>query len=141
MRQLATLLLCLAAGAACAQAPAVAAASDLRFALDEAVAAFEKDTRRRVRAVYGSSGNFYTQIRQGAPFELFLSADEDFVFKLASAGRTEDRGVPYAIGRIVLFAPASSTLKVDARLEGLRDAVARGAVKRFAIANPGHAPY
>lgn len=130
------------AGAAAAQlAPAVAAASDLRFALDEVASSFRKETKRSAKIAYGSSGSFFTQIEQGAPFELFLAADEGFVFKLAASGRAEDRGVLYAIGRIVLFAPHGSPLKIDEPLAGLRQAVAKGAVRRFAIANPGHAPY
>jgi molybdate transport system substrate-binding protein len=77
----------------------------------------------------------------GAPFELFLSADEAFVEKLADAGLTRDRGALYAVGRVVLYAPHGSRLTVDERLEGLRTLLARGGVTRFAIANPEHAPY
>jgi molybdate transport system substrate-binding protein len=81
------------------------------------------------------------QVTAGAPFELFLSADEAFVEKLADGGFTRDRGVLYAIGRIVIFAPEGSPLVVDERLDGLRALVARTASMRFAIANPEHAPY
>lgn len=119
----------------------VAAASDLKFALDEIAAAFRQQMRLRVRLVYGSSGNFVRQIEQGAPFELFLSADEDFVFRLAQQGLARDRGVLYAIGRIVLFVPAGSPIDPDGDLSGLRRALERGQVARFAIANPEHAPY
>jgi molybdate transport system substrate-binding protein len=72
--------------------PRVAAASDLKFALDEIAAAYRQETGAPVTVVYGSSGNFTRQIQQGAPFELFLSADEGFVFQLADAGLTRDRG-------------------------------------------------
>ena len=72
--------------------PSVAAASDLKFALDEIAARFERDTGKTVRLTYGSSGNFYRQIQQGAPFELFLSADEDYVSRLAQEGLTVDGG-------------------------------------------------
>jgi molybdate transport system substrate-binding protein len=119
----------------------VAAASDLKFALDEILARFERDSGVRVRAVYGSSGQFARQIEQGAPFDVFLSADEAFVFRLADRGLTRDRGVLYAIGRIVLFVPAGSTLEPVADLSGLRRALAQGSPTRFAIANPEHAPY
>lgn len=122
-------------------APTVAAASDLKFALDEIVASYAASTRRAVKTVYGSSGNFYRQIEQGAPFAIFLSADEEFVFRLAAAGRAEDRGVMYATGRIVLFAPRGSPLSVDAQMAGLKAALAAGRIQRFAIANPEHAPY
>lgn len=121
--------------------PAIAAASDLKFALDEIAAAFAASTRRQVKTVYGSSGNFYRQIEQGAPFEIFMSADEEFVFKLAAAGRAHDKGVLYATGRIVLFAPKGSSLTVDAQMAGLKLALSAGRLQRFAIANPEHAPY
>jgi molybdate transport system substrate-binding protein len=121
--------------------PAIAAASDLQFALEEVAAKFQADTNRSVRLIFGSSGNFTTQLMHGAPFEMFLSADEGFVFKLADAGRTRDRGALYAEGRIVLFAPKGSALKPDAGFKDLRVALADGRIKRFAIANPEHAPY
>ena len=79
---------CGGAIAAQSDVPAVAAASDLKFALEETTSAFRAATQRDVKLVFGSSGNFYTQIGQGAPFQLFMSADESFVFKLADAGRT-----------------------------------------------------
>jgi molybdate transport system substrate-binding protein len=77
----------------------------------------------------------------GAPFELFLSADEDYVLRLHKAGLTQGRGDIYAIGRIVLFAPTASPLAVDGGMGGLRRALTDGKVRRFAIANPDHAPY
>ncbi len=133
-------LLCV--GAVTAQgAPTVAAASDLQFALDEIVVAFRQQTGKAVRVTYGSSGNLFRQIAQGAPFELFLSADEGFVFQLADAGLTPDRGVPYARGRIVVFAPHGSPVEADPELAGLRQALAEGRIRRLAIANPEHAPY
>lgn len=127
--------------AAQVDAPALAAASDLKFALEEIAAQFRASTGREVRPVFGSSGNFYRQIEQGAPFQIFMSADESFVYKLADAGKAEDRGHLYAVGRIVLFARHGSALKVDSQLAGLRSAVSAGAIRRFAIANPEHAPY
>jgi molybdate transport system substrate-binding protein len=95
----------------------------------------------RVELIFGSSGNLTRQLIDGAPFELFLSADETFVDKLADAGLTRDRGVLYAIGRLVIFAPHGSPLAVDERLDGLRALLSKGGVGRFAIANPEHAPY
>lgn len=70
-----------------------------------------------------------------------MSADEEFVFRLAASGKTEDRGVQYAIGRIVLFAPEGSALGLDERMDGLKAALAQGRIQRFAIANTEHAPY
>jgi molybdate transport system substrate-binding protein len=121
--------------------PIVAAASDLQFALTEIAAAFEAEERAEVQLVFGSSGNLTRQIRDGAPFELFFSADESFVGELHAAGLTQDAGDLYAIGRIVLFAPKGSPLELDADLVGLAALVRRGGPLRFAIANPDHAPY
>ena len=123
------------------RAPIVAAASDLQFALQAIAQAFAAETRDRVELVFGSSGNLTRQVIAGAPFELFLSADEAFVEKLAQGGFTRDRGVLYAIGRIVIFAPEGSPLQVDEQLEGLRALVTRNGKLRLAIANPEHAPY
>ena len=124
-----------------ADPPAVAAAADLKFALSEIAGVFARETGRNVRLSFGSSGNFTQQIEQGAPFELFLSADENYVFRLADKGFTVDRGVPYAVGRLVLFVPQTSPLKADASFADLRAALSDGRLKRFAIANPEHAPY
>ena len=121
--------------------PTVAAASDLKFAIDEVAARFEKETGQKLRLVFGSSGNFKTQILQGAPFHLFMSADENFVFELADAGKTEDRGRAYAIGRIGIMVPHGSPLKPDGALKDLAAALQDGRLQKFAIANPDHAPY
>jgi len=144
LRSAAALFLGLLAGApvrAAQDAPLVAAAADLRFALDEIAAAFARDTGRSVRIVYGSSGNFRRQIAEGAPFEVFLSADEAYVFALAKQGLTVDEGILYATGRLVLVVPEGSPLKLDPELADLAAAVADGRVRKFAIANPEHAPY
>ena len=122
-------------------APLVAAASDLQFALDEVVERFERDTGIAPRVTYGSSGNFARQIEQGAPFELFLSADEAYVARLAERRLTRDEGVLYAVGHIVLFAPHGSPLRVDPELKHLAKRLASGEAGRLAIANPEHAPY
>jgi molybdate transport system substrate-binding protein len=121
--------------------PIVAAASDLSFALAEIGDRFAQDTGQRVELVFGSSGTLTRQIRDGAPFELFLSADEAFVDDLAGAGLTRGRGTLYAVGRIVLFAPNGSPLDPHTGLDGLARLLANGRVTRFAIANPEHAPY
>jgi molybdate transport system substrate-binding protein len=142
------LLACLLAGsppegpsAAFQGPPTVAAASDLQFALEAIAKAFTGETGERVTLVFGSSGNLARQAMNGAPFELFLSADEAFVDMLADSGHTRDRGTLYGIGRIVLFAPRGSALAVDEQMNGLRALLARKQTIRFAIANPEHAPY
>lgn len=121
--------------------PTIAAASNLKFAIEQIAAEFEASQKSKVKLSFGSSGNFYRQIVQGAPFQIFMSADENFVLKLAQGGRTEDHGHLYAMGRIVVFAPHRSKLQVDPQLAGLKSALANGHIRRFAIAHPEHAPY
>jgi molybdenum ABC transporter molybdate-binding protein len=121
--------------------PVVAAAADLNYALPEISGQFTKDTGKTVKLPFGSSGNFATQIQQGAPFDIFFSADEEYVQKLAAAGLTVDDGTLYAVGRIGIFVATGSPLAVDGELVGLKAALADGRVKKFAIANPEHAPY
>jgi molybdate transport system substrate-binding protein len=121
--------------------PRVAAAADLQFALTELASQFASETGLRVDVVFGSSGMLARQIEDGAPFEVFLSADEAFVERLSRAGRARDGGTLYAIGRIVLFAPPGSALVPADGLPGLSRLIERGSVPRFAIANPAHAPY
>ncbi len=140
---LATLLLMFVStwGTAGTQVPVIVAAADLQFALPEIAVNFKRDTGLDVKLVFGSSGNFYRQIAQGAPFQMFLSADEDFVLRLADAGKTVDRGDLYATGRIVIVAPRGSSLKPDAELKDLAAALGDGRIKKCALANPEHAPY
>ena len=121
--------------------PTVAAASDLQFDLEAIARQFTAETGERVTLVFGSSGNLARQAINGAPFDVFLSADEAFVDMLANGGYARDRGTLYGIGRIVLFAPRGSPLAVDEQMDGLRALLARGPRLRFAIANPEHAPY
>lgn len=127
-----------AAGASAAAVVRVAAASDLRFALEEAAAALARGPRPlAVRATYGSSGVLHAQIRQRAPFDVFLSADATYPAELIEHGlaAVADR-FPYAVGRLVVWVPAGAALPVE------RDGLAAlAAVRRLAIANPAHAPY
>jgi molybdate transport system substrate-binding protein len=124
-----------------ADVPNVAAASDLQFALTDIAAAFRDATGYEVRLSFGSSGNFRRQIADGAPFELFLSADASYVDSLAQEGRTIDAGLVYAIGRLALFAPRGSPVTADPQLRDIARAVADGRLRKLAIANPEHAPY
>lgn len=121
--------------------PTIAAASDLKFALEDVAARFTRETGQAVRLTFGSSGNFARQIEQGAPFALFMSADEQYVLRLAERGLAFDRGTLYAVGRIVIFAPLGSPLVPDGEMKALAAALRDGRIKRFAIANPEHAPY
>ncbi|GGP49505.1 molybdate ABC transporter substrate-binding protein [Shewanella algicola] len=124
-----------------ADTPAIAAAANIKFALDDIAKNFKQQTGLSVRISYGSSGNFITQIQHGAPFEMMLSADEFYIEQLHKAGYTQDAGVIYAIGRLALAAPKQSPLILDAELVGLEQFIRDGKLKRFAIANPDHAPY
>lgn len=142
--RLAPLALCLTiftTAAKTEEAPVVAAAASVRFALEEIAAEFRANTGKRVRISLGSSGNLARQIRQGAPYEVFLSADERFVLELARDGFTQGEGALYSIGRIVIIVPHVSPLKADATFDDLRAALVDGRLKRFAIADPEHAPY
>ena len=117
---------------------AVAAASDLNFAIKEVIGEFEKQTGHRVKVSLGSSGNFYAQLQQGAPFDLYFSADIGYPKKLEEAGLTVPGSLyRYAVGRVVLWAPKSSPLDVNKGLTVLQEPT----IKKIAIANPKHAPY
>lgn len=121
--------------------PVVAAAADLKYALEEISGIFKHKTGKDIQISFGSAGNFYRQIRQGAPFQFFMSADEQFIINLAKDGFAEDEGALYAIGRIVLFTPHGSPLKADSDLQDLRAALQDGRIEKLAIPNPEHAPY
>jgi len=117
----------------------VAAASDLKFAMDQLASQFERQTSTKVALTYGSSGNLYSQIQNGAPFDLFFSADIEYPRKLESAGLTIPGSLyQYAIGRIVLWTPSDS--KVEVSHSGW-NALLEPQVQKIAIANPDHAPY
>lgn len=133
----------LQAGVVSAQqaAPVVAAASDLQFAVTEIAAAFQAETGMSVRLSMGSTGNFARQIREGAPFEIFMAADEEFITDLHAEGFTRDAGDLYALGRVVIMVPHGSALTPDGQLDHLAEMLAEGGITRFAIANPDHAPY
>jgi molybdate transport system substrate-binding protein len=117
---------------------AVAAASDLNFAIKDLIVEYERATGNHVKLSLGSSGNFYAQIQNGAPYDLYFSADIGYPKKLEEAGLTVPGSIyRYAVGRIVLWTHHTSRRDVSKGLEVLRDP----AVKKIAIANPKHAPY
>ena len=123
---------------ASAQEITVAAAADLQFAFQDVSARFQKETGHNVKLTFGSSGNFFAQIQNGAPFDIFFSADIDYPRKLEAAGLIEPGTLyPYATGNIVLWTPKASVLDLNRGLQILLDP----SVKKIAIANPQHAPY
>lgn len=114
----------------------LAAAADLHYAMDKVIAAYRHDhPADSIDVVYGSSGQLLTQIEQGAPFELFFSADSDYPRQLLAHGDAAGQPVPYAIGRIVLWSAS-----IDMHGVQLADLV-QPRFGRIAIANPRHAPY
>ena len=138
MKKLLLAAFLLAAALCSAQEITVAAAADLQFAFQDVAARFQKDTGHPVKLVFGSSGNFFAQIQNGAPFDVFFSADIDYPKRLEAAGLAEPGTIyPYATGKIVVWTPASSRLDVSQGLKVLLDPAAG----KIAIANPEHAPY
>lgn len=135
------ILLHLVPAARAADVPNIAAAADLKFALTEIAAAHARAGGGQVSLSFGSSGVFRRQIAQGAPFELYLSADEAYVDALVAEGRVEGPGTLYAIGRIALYIPNGSPVKADSKLRDLAAAAKDGRLRKLAIANPEHAPY
>ncbi len=130
------LLLC---ASAFAQDITVAAAADLTAALPEIAAKYKQQTGQGVKLTFGASGNLTTQIRNGAPFDIFFSADEDYPKQLIDAGLAEKNTLyRYAVGRLVLWVPNDSPL--DLSKLGMQ-ALLDPAVKKISIANPQHAPY
>lgn len=116
----------------------VAAASDLQFVMQDVAARFQKETGKTVKPIYGSSGNFFQQIQNGAPFDMFFSANLDYPRKLEAAGLTEPGTFyQYATGKIVVWVPNDSKLDLSSGLQSLLNP----AIKKIAIANPQHAPY
>ncbi|HWR15902.1 MAG TPA: molybdate ABC transporter substrate-binding protein [Terriglobales bacterium] len=116
----------------------VAAASDLNFALQEIAKKYQQTTGNTLKLSFGSSGNFFAQIQNGAPFDLYFSADVDFPKKLESTGFAEPGTLyRYAVGKLALWVPNGSKLDLNRGIQVLLDP----SIKRIAIANPKHAPY
>lgn len=136
---LALLIAVLGATAVAGEEVRVAAAADLKFAMTQLAEQFEKETGTRVNVTYGSSGNFFSQIQNGAPFDLFFSADVEHAKKLEARGFAE-RGTlyNYAVGQIVIWMPPSANVDVN-KLEW--NALLDASIQKIAIANPEHAPY
>lgn len=130
------LLACLSPWAQ-AGAFAVAAAADLQHALPEIEAARVAKSGESARLVFGSSGTLFRQISQGAPFEIFMSADESLARRLIEQGRAEGPGRLYAVGRLALMVGASSALDPS----DIKKALVDPRLRRLAMANPDHAPY
>ena len=137
-----TLVLLLASGVARAQSPSkltVAAAANLQAAMKELKSDFEQQNHTNLEVVFGASGNFTTQIENGAPFDVFLSADMEFPQRLVAEHLADPATLySYAVGRLVLWAPSGT--KLDLNRLGMQ-AVLDPGVTKLAIANPRTAPY
>jgi len=122
-----------------AQTTTIAVAANMKDAFNEIAIAFKASGKPEMRVVYGSSGNFATQIMNGAPFNLLISADEQFPLELFKNGRTTDEGVIYAIGKLAIITKTSS----DIRLQDSKTEIAKaiGKANKIAIAKPELAPY
>jgi molybdate transport system substrate-binding protein len=116
-------------------APHIAAAADLQFALPEIVDVFARRGGAPLKLSFGSSGNFARQIVQGAPFELFLAADDRYVTQVITAQRADGLGLHYATGRLALFLPQGSPIRADRDLADFAAAVNDGRLKRLALSN------
>lgn len=136
-----TLLGLVAAAPAAAGEALVAAASDLRLAMPELVAAYARSSGQRVEVSYGSSGQFFHQILQGGPYEVFFSADEDYALRLHREGKTVDAGALYAIGTLSLVTHRSFPVRAESAWRSVTAAIRGGRLARFALANPEDAPY
>jgi molybdate transport system substrate-binding protein len=117
----------------------VAAAADLQFALKDVAQQYEHQTGHKVEITFGSSGNFFSQLQNGAPFDAFFSADVEYPNRLQQANLIDPNSLlKYAVGRIVVWMPPDS--KID--LAGQKwNALLDPTVQKIAIANPEHAPY
>lgn len=113
----------------------IAVAANVQYAFDDLQSEFKKETGHDIRPVYGSSGKLTAQIMNGAPFDIFLSADMEYPEKLHQAGYTAGAPEVYALGTLVLW-----TLK-DIDLKEWQNALAAPAVRKIAVANPKTAPY
>jgi molybdate transport system substrate-binding protein len=121
-----------------AQQITVAAAADLQSVMQDIAARFQKETGKNVKLTYGSSGNFFQQLQNGAPFDMFFSANLDYPKRLEAAGLTEAGTLyQYATGKIVIWVPRDSKLDLSTGLQSLLNP----AIGKIAIANPQHAPY
>src|SRR5215831_6346579 len=97
-----------------AQEITIAAAADLQFAMQDVAARFQRETGKTIKVIYGSSGNFFQQIQNGAPFDMFFSANLDYAKKLEAAKLTEPGSYyQYARGKIVIWAPKESRINLD----------------------------
>jgi molybdate transport system substrate-binding protein len=139
-RKLLLILSCsLFAGLAHAQATFVVVAANMKDAFIEIQNQFQKENKGELKVIYGSSGNFASQILNGAPFHLLISADEQYPLELFKKGKTVNEGTVYAIGKLALIANKGKGITLDDSKEKIVDAIKRA--NKIALAKPELAPY
>ena len=139
LQYLLALLLVMTSTAVAVDQITVAAAADLNYAMQDIATRFHQETGNNVVLTSGASGNFYSQIKSGAPFDIFFSADAEYPRRLAEAGLLQKGSLrTYAVGRLVLWVPIALNLDPE-KLKS--DLLLRPEIQKIAIANPEHAPY
>lgn len=119
----------------------VAAATNLRYVLPDLAEQFELQTSHQIAISYAASGTLTTQIQHDAPFDVFLSANPDYIVRLVEAGKTNGDIIDYAQAQLAFYKANHSRLKLDMELKGLAEALNNGSLNKVVIANPKHAPY
>jgi len=126
-------------GLAHAQATFVVVAANMKDAFTEIQNQFQKENKGELKVIYGSSGNFASQIMNGAPFHLFISADEQYPLELFKKGKTINEGTVYAIGKLALIANKGKGIALDGSKGKMADAIKKA--NKIALAKPELAPY
>ncbi len=134
-------LLLMGSASATAATPVFAAAATMKFVLRDIAEAFQQDTGKNVRFSFASSGNLTRLIQQGAPFQLFFSANTAYVEQLQAQQLARRPKIVYALGRLALMTNPASRLSLDGQLLGIHQALQENRLQHFAIANPQLAPY
>lgn len=119
----------------------LAAATNLRYVLPELAEQFEQQTEHQLAISFAASGTLATQILHDAPFEVFLSANPDYVKRLVKAEKTKGAVVDYAQAQLAFYAANHSKLDIDVNLTALKASLNNGTLNKVVIANPKHAPY
>ncbi len=140
LRKILLILFCsLFAGLTYAQATFVVVAANMKDAFTEIQNQFQKENKGELKVIYGSSGNFASQIMNGAPFHLFISADEQYPLELFKKGKTVNEGAVYAIGKLALIANKGKGIALDDSKGKMADAIKKA--NKIALAKPELAPY
>lgn len=126
-------------GLAHAQATFVVVAANMKDAFTEIQNQFQKENKGELKVIYGSSGNFASQIMNGAPFHLFISADEQYPLELFKKGKTINEGTVYAIGKLALITNKGKGIALDGSKGKMADAIKKA--NKIALAKPELAPY